>query len=120
MANVATLNTAWSAIANVLSTEKTYQTSAGIDYFNLQAGEKVSTMSFVQNLPQYGTQLDACGPSAFLNSVADTTLLAGQAMVGAMREGKNNQCLGEARLNVDTTPASRLAVTPVPAVTPVY
>jgi hypothetical protein len=77
-------------------------------------------MSFVQNLPQYGNQTDSCGPAAFLNSVADTALLAGQAMVGAMREGKNNQCLGEARLNIDTTPAPQLAVTPVPAVTPVY
>jgi hypothetical protein len=77
-------------------------------------------MSFVQNLPQYGNQTDACGPAAFLNSLANTTTLTGQAIVGAMREGKNNQCLGEARLNVDTAPSPRLTVTPVPAVTPVY
>jgi hypothetical protein len=77
-------------------------------------------MSFVQNLPQYGNQTDACGPAAFLNSLANTITLAGQAIVGAMREGKNNQCLGEARLNVDTTPSATLAVTPVPAVIPVY
>jgi predicted O-methyltransferase YrrM len=93
---------------------------ATIDYFTLSAGDKVSTMSFVQNLPQYGNQTDACGPAAFLNSLANTITLAGQGMVGAMREGKNNQCLGEARLNVDTTPSATLAVTPVPAVTPVY
>lgn len=117
---VTTLNTAWTYMANLMNLSAKYTTEGVIDYFTFPAGDKVSTMSFVQNLPQYGTQLDACGPAAFLNSVADTTLLAGQAMVGAMREGKNNQCLGEARLNVDTTPAPRLAVTPVPAVTPVY
>ena len=120
VANVATLNTAWSAIANVLSTEKTYQTSAGIDYTNLQSGEKVSTMSFVQQLPIYGTQTSSCGPAYFLGQVANTSVLGGQAVVGAMREGKNNQCLGEARLNVDTIPSATLAVTPVPDVTPVY
>jgi len=120
VSNVTVLNNAWSAIANVLSTEKTYQTSAGIDYFNLQAGEKVSTMSFVQQLPIYGTQTSSCGPAYFIEQIANTSTIGGQAIVGALREGKNNQCLGEARLNVDTTPAPRLAVTPVPAVTPVY
>jgi hypothetical protein len=120
VANVAALNTAWSAIANVLSTEKTYQTDAGIDYTNLQAGEMVSTTGFVQQLPVYGTQTSSCGPAYFLGQVANTSVLGGQAMVGAMREGKNNQCLGESRLNVNTTPSPRLAVTPVPAVTPVY
>jgi len=120
VSNVTVLNNAWSAIANVLSTEKTYQTSAGIDYFNLQAGEKVSTMSFVQQLPTYGTQTSSCGPAYFIEQIANTSIIGGQAIIGAMREGKNNRCLGEARLNVDTTPAPRLAVTPVPAVTPVY
>jgi len=120
VANVTRLNTAWSAIANVLSTEKTYQTSAGIDYFNLQAGEKVSTMSFVQQLPVYGTQTSSCGPAYFIEQIANTSIIGGQAIIGVMREGKNNQCLGEARLNVDTTPSLRPLVTPVPAVTPVY
>lgn len=120
VSNVTALNGAWSTIANVLSQEKTYQTNAGIDYTNLQSGEKVSTMSFVQQLPIYGTQTSSCGPAYFLQQVANTSILGGQAMVGALREGKNNQCLGEARLNVDTTPDPRLAVTPVPAVTPVY
>ena len=120
VSNVTILNNAWSAIANVLSTEKTYQTYAGIDYTNLQSGEKVSTMSFVQQLPIYGTQTSSCGPAYFLGQVANTSVLGGQAVVGAMREGKNNQCMGEARLNVDTTPSATLAVTPVPAVTPVY
>lgn len=117
---VTTLNTAWTYMANLMNLSAKYTTQGTIDYFTLPAGDKVSTMSFIQNLPQYGTQTDACGPAAFLTSVADTTILAGQAMVGAMREGKNNQCLSEARLDVNTTPSPRLAVTPVPAVTPVY
>jgi len=120
VANVAVLNGAWSVIANVLSTEKTYQTYAGIDYTNLQAGERVSTMGFVQQLPTYGTQTDSCGPAYFVGQIANTSIIGGQAIVGAMREGQNNQVLNAARLNVDTTPSATLAVTPVPAVTPVY
>ena len=120
VANVTALNTAWSAIANVLSTEKTYQTDAGIDYTNLQAGEMVSTMGLVQQLPVYGTQTSSCGPAYFLGQVANTSIIGGQGIVGAMREGKNNQCLGEARLNVNTTASAAPAVTPVPAVIPVY
>ena len=117
---VTTLNTAWTYMANLMNLSAKYTTEATIDYFTLSAGDKISTMSFVQNLPQYGNQTDACGPAAFLNSLANTTTLTGQAIVGAMREGKNNQCLGEARLNVNTNPSATLAVTPVPAVTPVY
>jgi hypothetical protein len=117
---VTTLNTAWTYMANLMNLSAKYTTEATIDYFTLSAGDKISTMSFVQNLPQYGNQTDACGPAAFLNSLANTTTLTGQAIVGAMREGKNNQCLGESRLNVNTTPSATLAVAPVPAVTPVY
>jgi len=117
---VTTLNTAWTYMANLMNLSAKYTTEATIDYFTLSAGDKISTMSFVQNLPQYGNQTDACGPAVFLNSLVNTTTLTGQAIVGAMREGKNNQCLGESRLNVNTTPSATLAVTPVPAVTPVY
>ena len=120
VANVATLNGAWSVIANVLSKEKTYQTYAGIDYTNLQAGERVSTMAFVQQLPIYGTQTSSCGPAYFIEQIANTSIIGGQAMIGALREGQNNQVLDAARLGVNTTPSATLAVTPVPAVTPVY
>lgn len=117
---VTTLNTAWTYMANLMNLSAKYTTQASINYFVLVPGDKVSTMAFVQNLPQYGTQTDACGPAAFLNSLADTATLTGQAIVGSMREGHNNQCLNDAGLAVNTTPSARLAVTPVPAVTPVY
>ena len=107
-------------MANLMNLSAKYTTEATIDYFTFPAGDKISTMSFVQNLPQYGTQTCSCGPATFLNSVADTNTLAGQAIVGAMREGENNQGLGESRLNVNTTPNPQPAVFCVPAVIPVY
>ena len=108
------------ASINLMNLSAKYTTEATLDYFTLPAGDKVSTMSFVQQLSVYGTQTCSCGPAAFLNSVADTAMLAGQGLVGAMREGKNNQCLGEARLNVNTAPNPQQEVSCVPAVTPVY
>ena len=107
-------------MANLMNLSAKYTTEGTIDYFTFPAGDKISTMSFVQNLPQYGTQTCSCGPAAFLNSVADTTTLAGQGLIGTMREGENNLILGETRLNVDTAPDPQQEVSCVPAVTPVY
>ena len=117
---VAALNTAWNNIAGVLSQERTYQTRASIDYFNLQAGEQVSVFGFVQQLPQYALLTQQCGACEFLEEVSDTSTLGGQAIVGTMREGRNNKQFAGSQLSQDLTPSSEPAVTPVPVVTPVY
>lgn len=116
----ATLNTAWNYIANYLNIEKGYQTKAGVDYFNLQAGEQSSTMAFVQQLPYFGIQTDAGGPAYFITQIADTTVLGGQAIIGVMREAQNQQRLNAAGIGVNYLPSAVPAVAPVPAVTPVY
>jgi hypothetical protein len=115
-----TLNTAWAYMANYLNKEKGYQTKAGIDYFNLQASEQVSSMSFVQQLPQYGVQTDACGPAYFIGQITDTSTIGGQSIIGVMREAQNQRRLNAAGSSQNYTPSSTLAVTPVPAVTPVF
>lgn len=118
--NVPTLNTAWTYMANLMNLSAKYTTEASIDYFVLPAGDKVSVMALVQNFSQYGTQNNSCGPAAFLNSVADTNTLTGQAIVACLREASNAQQLGRAGLGLDITPSTTPAVTPVPAVIPVY
>ena len=114
------LNTAWDNIARMLSQEKIYQTSAGIDYANLQAGENNSIYALVQQLPTYGLDTAAGGAAQFLTEVADTTIIGGQAIVGSMRQGQNQVRLSDAQLGQDIAPSSNPAVEPVPAVTPVY
>ena len=116
---VTVLNTAWNYIANYLNREKGYQNQAGIDYFQLLAGEKVSVYALTQALSQFGTQNQACGPSQFLQNVVDQTTLTGQAVVGALREAENQAQLSAAGLAVDITPSTQLEVTPPNAVTPV-
>lgn len=95
---VNSINTAWIAIATYLNKEKTYQIKAGVDYFSLLAGEQVSVLSFCQMLSQYGRNATACGPYDFLQTIADTTTLAGQAMIGSLREGDNQQQLAQSSL----------------------
>ena len=98
-ATVSTLNTAWIAIATYLNKEKTYQVKAGVDYFGLLPGEQNSIVAFSQMLSQYGRECQTCGPYDFLQNIADTTTLAGQAMVGSLREGENQMKLAENRLS---------------------
>jgi len=118
-AEVAAMNTDWVYIANLMNLSARYTTEAGIDYFNLQTGDKNSVYSFVQNLPRYGL-LTANGDAAeFLINLADTAILGGQAMVGAMREGQNQTRLeANGIYNANQVP-SNAEVEPIPVVLPV-
>jgi len=116
---VTTLNTSWVYMANLMNLSARYATEAGIDYFNLQTGDKNSVYGFVQNLPQYGL-LTANGDAAeFLDNLADTAILGGQAMVGAQREGRNQTRLeANGIYNVNQVP-SNPEVESIPVVLPV-
>jgi hypothetical protein len=116
---VTTLNTAWTYMANLMNLSAKYTSQAGIDYFLLQPGDKNSVYAFVQNLPYYGL-LTANGDAAeFLENIADTTTLGGQAIVGAMREGRNNARLSAASLYNTNQIPSNPEIAPIPVIDPV-
>ena len=118
-AQVTTLNTDWVYMANLMNLSAKYTTEAGIDYFLLQPGDKNSVYSFVQNLPNYGL-LTANGDAAeFMENIADTTTLGGQAIVGVMREGRNNARLGVAGLYNTNQIPSNPEIAPIPVIDPV-
>jgi len=114
-----TMNTAWNAIATSLSSEKALQTRAGINYFGLQAGEQPSVMAFVQNLPTYAAMTDACQAAQFLENVADTTIIGGQAIIGAMREARNQTSYQASGLFTANNIPADPPIIPSPAVVPV-
>jgi len=118
--NVSILNIAWLYMADLMNLSAKYTTEASLDYFNLIAGDKVTVMAFVQNLPQYGIITSPENAAEFLINLADTTSEAGQAIIGTLREGQNNLLLNSAGLNLNIAPSASLSVTPVPAVIPVY
>jgi hypothetical protein len=116
---VATMNTAWTYMANLMNLSAKYTSQAGVDYFLLQAGDANSTKSFVQNLAYYG-RLTAQGDAAeFLENLADTTTLGGQAIIGAMREGRNQERLNARGLYNNTQVPSDAVVAPIPVILPV-
>jgi hypothetical protein len=118
-AQVTTLNTDWVYMANLMNLSAKYTTEAGIDYFLLQPGDKNSVYSFVQNLPNYGL-LTASGDAAeFMENIADTTTLGGQAIVGVMREGRNNARLSTAGLYNTNQIPSHPEIAPIPVIDPV-
>jgi len=118
-AQVTTLNTDWVYMANLMNLSAKYTTEAGIDYFLLQPGDKNSVYSFVQNLPNYGL-LTANGNAAeFLENIADTITLGGQAIVGVMREGSNNARLSTAGLYNTNQIPSNPEIAPIPVIDPV-
>jgi hypothetical protein len=118
-AQVTTLNTNWVYMANLMNLSAKYTTEAGIDYFLLQPGDKNSVYSFVQNLANYGL-LTANGDAAeFLENIADTTTLGGQAIVGVMREGRNNARLSTAGLYNTNQIPSDPEIAPIPVIDPV-
>lgn len=108
------LNSNWNSLASILDSEKGYQIQCDLDYFSLPPGNKTSVMSFVQALPSYGLQGEACGPFDFLDQVADKTSLTGQAIEGSLCEGENQLLLGLAGMGpavTQTRPSSMPAVT---------
>jgi hypothetical protein len=117
--NVTTLNTAWTYMANLMNISAKYTSQAGVDYFLLLAGDTNSTKSFVQNLPYYG-RLTAEGDAAeFLENLADTATLGGQAIIGTMREGRNQERLNGGGLYNNTQVPSDAVVAPIPVILPV-
>ena len=116
----ASINSDFDTIANQLYMESQYQSIGGVSYGSYQANSQPSITAFVQNLPRYGQNTEPNGTAYFLNQVADTDTLGGQAIVAVMREGVNSQQLNAAGLGTDIKPASEPENPPAPVVTPVY
>lgn len=128
VATVATNYSSLSAVANSdfdqisqqLWGESQYQAEGSINFALYEANNQPSVTAFVQSLPNYGTQTAPNGPAYFLNQIADIATLGGQAVIGVMREGQNNQRLAAGALQVNVCPSADPSIPPVPAVTPVY
>jgi hypothetical protein len=116
---VAALNTAFNFIAQSISDEKALQIRAGIDYFDLGDGEQVSTMSFVQSLSTYAQLTAECDAVEFLEQIADTLIIGGQAIIGAMREARNQQVIQESNLFMFNNVPLDPPLVPVPVIVPV-
>ena len=117
--STAALNTAFVTIAQSISDEKALQIRAGINYFDLPAGEQTSVMAFVQNLAGYAQLTADCEAAEFLEQIADTSIVGGQALIGAMREARNKQYIQDSNLFMFNNVPSNPPLVPIPVVVPV-
>jgi len=118
-ASTTILNTAFVAIAQSLSDEKALQIRAGINYFDLPPGEQTSVMAFIQNLAGYAQLTADCEAAEFLEQIADTSIVGGQALIGAMREARNKQYIQESNMFMFNNVPLDPPLVPIPVVVPV-
>jgi len=108
-----TLNTAWTAMVQHSANESIFQTQASIDYATLTAGAQLPITAFIPALAGYGQDTQTGMAAQFLEAIANTANQYGQAMVGALREGRNTAGLNAVGLIPDNNvPSQPNAVPP--------
>ena len=86
------------------------------DHAFLVAKEDESVVAFLATLPNHKTVVMEHVPT--VENLANTATLGGQAVIGAMREGRNNARLGAARMYNTTQVPSNPPVDPIPVILP--
>jgi len=102
----------YSTAQTVYNNEQAWQDQLGREYLNRQRIDLVASdilpnnnvaMSFAEQLPEYAKYTEFGGPAMWLERVAVANNLGGQAMIAAMREGRNSERLAAAGLEQDTS-----------------
>jgi hypothetical protein len=96
-----TLATNWTSMAEKLINESNNLATASIVIPDLIPNQRSAILGFVQNLPTYGLDTIQGGAAEFLDHVADMTTIGGQAIIGALRQGRNVGVLDTAGVGND-------------------
>lgn len=117
------LNSAFNTIAEQIFREAVNQAKAGVNFDTLPSDSQSGALSFASSLAQYGQDNTPGNSAEFLNTVAQFNTLPGQAIIGALREGRNYESLNQAGIpsanfNVPTTYPGDSAATVTPTLTP--
>jgi hypothetical protein len=103
--DTATLNTAFSRMATQATQEVVNQGKAAINLSDLTAGDQTSVMALITSFTGLGTDIAVGQAAQFFEDIVDLDTAAGQAIVGAMREGRNQVQLADVGINgYDTVP----------------
>ena len=97
----AELNTAWTAMTTHSANEDTFQSLASIDYATLTAGAQLPITAFIPALAGYGQETQTGMAAEFLEAIANTANQYGQALIGALREGRNTAGVNAVNLKID-------------------
>lgn len=111
---VSNINSNWQLVCNTVRNQITNLSKAEINYDDLAANQFPSVQAFADSLHEYGTQQEAGGPAEYINAIANTATQGGQAVVGAMREGRNIAALNNGGLVADAQIPATPATPPGP------
>jgi len=100
-AQVSALNSYFTSMGSQVSQEQYLQIQAGIDFGNLVAIGNPTVLGLVNSLPGYGQKVEPGGLGVFWEGVADVQTFTGQAVVGTLREGRNQAALNSAGINTN-------------------
>ena len=101
-AATASLNSATTSIVNSLINEKQNFALINLDVDNLTTDDRSSSLSLASSLHDIGTDTRGEGSAAYFEAVADQSTLSGQAVIAAMREGRNMQAFNNIGIELDT------------------
>jgi hypothetical protein len=93
------LNSAFVDLAAHVTKEPVNQAKAAINFDDLAAGDQTSVMALVTSFTGLGTDVAVGQAAQFFEDIADINSATGQAVIGAMREGRNQVQLSAAGIN---------------------
>jgi hypothetical protein len=91
-----TLASNWVDMAQKLISENNQLQAASIVIEDLIPDQRGVVQGFAENLTSYGTDTKVNGTAQFLDQVANKVTIGGQAMIGALRQGRNTAVLDTA------------------------
>jgi hypothetical protein len=97
--NTAILNSSFDQLATAVVTETESQKKAGIQFDDLTEDAQTPVLALILSVPSLGTTIESGFASQFFESVLDKDSVAGQALIGAMREGQNAVLLDDLGVN---------------------
>lgn len=90
---VITANEEWTSIYNKLTSEQTNLVKANVTLGSVPSGPVSVVLGWTQGLTRYASDTSTGGAGKIINAIADTSTLAGQSLVGALRELRNTKSL---------------------------
>jgi hypothetical protein len=97
--DTALLNNAFVGMASHVTQEPVNQTKAAINFDDLTAGDQTSVMALITSFTGLGTDVAVGQAAQFFEDIVDIDSATGQAIIGAMREGRNQEQLSSVGIN---------------------
>jgi hypothetical protein len=87
------LNNLFNSMCQQIISEDSLQALIKLNFSQLTANDRSSIYGFIFNIPSYGLETEVGGLCWFLEAMADINTEGGQAIVGCLREGRNQRAL---------------------------